>query len=85
LQSRVSAGSGLILNQKVVDKTGIVGLRDVYITRAPDANKPAIPISINTPSVQIEPELGYPIIFKALQEQIGLKPQPDKGRRERIV
>jgi len=69
-----------ILHRKVLDKTGIYDLHDVIATWGPDENRPAILIPMSTPPIRVEPEVAYPIIFKALEQQVGLKLQPDKSR-----
>jgi uncharacterized protein (TIGR03435 family) len=55
-----------IVERTVIDKTGLTGAYDLHLQWAPDLTS--------------APDSGsFPSIFTALQEQLGLKLQPDKG------
>jgi uncharacterized protein (TIGR03435 family) len=56
--------------RKVIDKTGLTGLYDIQMRFANPFNPPSPPDVTNPASAE---EPSPPTIFKALQEQLGLK------------
>ena len=87
------------VGREVVDKTGITGLYDIKLEYAPDPNMPGSPklgpgtVTLRAgnpggapgPDNAPVPEFTGPIIFNAIQEQLGLKLEPDKGSIEYFV
>jgi bla regulator protein blaR1 len=68
------------LGRKIIDKTGISGLYDINIQWAPDPGQPDLTGMPKPPGFQPPPaENTAPSIFIAIQEQLGLKLEPDKG------
>ena len=67
------------LGRPVLDKTGLTGKYDFKLEWTPDAGL--------TPSSQpaTVPELGGPSLFAALQEQLGLLLETQKGKVEMLV
>jgi len=61
------------LNRTVVDKTGLQGKYDIWLTWSPDDGSTAASDS------------SAPSLFTALQEQLGLKLQPAKGPVDTLV
>jgi uncharacterized protein (TIGR03435 family) len=59
-------------NLVIIDKTGLTGLYDIHLSFASQGSFNATP-----PALSEEPSV--PSIFKAVQEQLGLKLQPGKG------
>jgi uncharacterized protein (TIGR03435 family) len=77
-----------IVNRTVVEKTGLTGNFDINLTftpeqpaRAPGAPVPDQPIRVN--GVDIDP--NGPSLFTALQEQLGLKLDSQKGPVDVVV
>jgi uncharacterized protein (TIGR03435 family) len=64
----------------VVDKTGLTGDYDMELTWTPDES----PTGPGDPG-QAPPEPNGPSLFTALQEQLGLRLEPAKGRVEILV
>ena len=76
-----------ILDRPVINKTGISGRFDIHVEFSREGTKLAgvplmPPIDGNTPAS--DPS-GYPSIFTALQEQLGLKLESGKGPMEVFV
>jgi uncharacterized protein (TIGR03435 family) len=70
------------LGRMVLDKTGLTGKYDFVLKWTPDE----IPApSGNMLNGQPAPESNGPVLFTAIQEQIGLKLEPGKGPVEVIV
>ena len=70
------------LGRVVVDRTGLTGKFDMTVEWTPDES-PALPLSPNEPRPAADP--AGPSIFAALQEQLGLKLEPQKGPVEMLV
>jgi len=68
------------LNQVVIDRTGLTGTFDVDLTWTPDQQRPG---ELPPGSAPIDP--NGPSIFTAVQEQLGLKLEAQKGPVEVIV
>jgi bla regulator protein blaR1 len=68
------------LGRKIIDKTGISGLYDIHIQWAPDPGQSDLTGIPKPPGSQPPPaDNTAPSIFSAVQEQLGLKLEPDKG------
>jgi uncharacterized protein (TIGR03435 family) len=67
-----------LIHRKVIDKTGLKGRFDFTLKYAPDREAPAGEDSGL-------PQDDAPSIFTALEEQLGLKLQPDKGPVDTVV
>jgi uncharacterized protein (TIGR03435 family) len=71
-----------LLGRTVVDKTGLTGKYDISMEWTPD--EPPAPQIPGAPQSPL-PETGGPSIFTAIQEQLGLKFEAQKGPVETIV
>lgn len=71
-----------LLRNKVVDKTGLTGKYDITLDWTPDER-----IGFSPPPDQAKAaaESGLPDLFGALQEQLGLKLESQKGLVEVLV
>jgi len=65
----------------VIDKTGLTGKYDIRLKWTPDEP----PSAIGTEGPRPETPDSAPSLFTALQEQLGLKLEPQKGPVEQIV
>jgi uncharacterized protein (TIGR03435 family) len=72
-----------ILGRTVVDKTGLTGKFDISLEWTPDESQ-AMPFPADAPKPSPSDVTG-PSIFTALQEQLGLKLESQKGSVEMIV
>jgi len=73
--------SNLGLDRPVQDQTGLTGHYDFTL-----AYSPMQPGSSASPNEAAAPsDAGHPFIFTAIQEQLGLKLEPAKGKVQRIV
>ena len=76
-----------LVNRTVVDKTGLAGNFDIDLTFTPDqpARAPGAPPDqpIRANGVDIDP--NGPSLFTALQEQLGLKLDSQKGPVDVVV
>jgi uncharacterized protein (TIGR03435 family) len=70
------------LNAKVIDSTGLNGVFDVRLDWTPDANETTGKPTFG-PAEQ--PTTTGPSLFTALQDQLGLRLQADKGPAEVII
>ena len=75
------------LKRKVIDETGIGGLYDVRLkwTSSKSQSNPLNISSSDNPGLSATGELGSTSIFTAIQEQLGLKLESDKGPVEFFV
>jgi bla regulator protein blaR1 len=69
------------LGRTVVDKTGLSGIYDVNLKWTPDSG----PASMMGPDSKPTPDTSGPSIFTAIQEQLGLKLESQKGPVEILV
>lgn len=76
--------SGL-LGRPVVDKTGLTGKYDFVLEWTPDVGQDARAQGFGDGITTPAPAPGGPTIFTALQEQLGLKLESQKGPVENIV
>ncbi len=70
------------LGRKVIDKTGITGLYNINLTWSPDSSQQdftGLPKPPGFLPPQQSGENTGPSVFTAIQEQLGLKLEPDKG------
>ena len=67
------------VGRKVVDRTNLEGLYDFELTFTPDQ------VPANLPPGVSSPDPNGPSIFTALQEQLGLKLEPQKAPIEVLV
>ncbi len=71
----------MVLGRTVVDRTGFTGIFDIRLDFLPDSATPALP----PPPPDAVSDTTSPIIFTALQEQLGLKLESGKGPVEVMV
>lgn len=71
----------VVLDRKVVDRTGLAGLFDVQLDFLPDDSTPRLP----PPPPDAVSNAMSPSIFSALSEQLGLRLEAAKGPVEVIV
>jgi uncharacterized protein (TIGR03435 family) len=71
----VNAVANSFLDRPVVDKTGLTGTYEIKLTYTPATRA----------NLASEPDLSDISIFTAVQEQLGLKLEPQKGRVEVLV
>jgi uncharacterized protein (TIGR03435 family) len=70
-----------VVGRTVVDRTGLTGIYDLMLEWAPDENQVAnfqaigVPEGFGAPA----PEWQGPTLFTALEEQLGLKLESQKG------
>ncbi|MBN1568209.1 MAG: TIGR03435 family protein [Acidobacteria bacterium] len=72
----------LVGMRRVIDKTGLTGLYDLKMTYSDSRNQPGASTATGSAPV-VEP--SAPTIFKALQEQLGLKLEEDKAALDEFV
>lgn len=76
------------LGRSVIDNTGLTGKYDFELNWTPDPGQPAAaPFGPLPPGVQLPPppDPNGPSIFTALQEQLGLRLESQKGPVEMVV
>lgn len=76
------------LGRTVIDKTGLTGKYDFELKWTPDPGQPAAaPLGPTPPGVELPPppDPNGPSIFTALQEQLGLRLESQKGPVEMLV
>lgn len=76
-----------LLGRNVIDKTGLAGNYDFTLKFAPDQGPAGFggPGGNPAPSDAAPPDSSGPSIFTAVEEQLGLKLEPQKGPVEMIV
>ena len=74
-----------ILGTTVVDKTGLTEKFDISAEWAPDENQAAALLPPGAPPPSPAADNGGPSVFTALQEQLGLKLESQKGPVEILV
>jgi uncharacterized protein (TIGR03435 family) len=72
-----------LLSRTIIDKTGFTGTFDMHLEFARDQALPGAPVG-PAPG-EFAPDSSKPSIFTALQEQLGLKLESDKGPVEILV
>ena len=73
------------LGRPVVDKTGLIGKYDLILEWTPDAGADARAQGFGDGISEPAPAPGGPTIFTALQEQLGLRLESQKGPVQNIV
>jgi uncharacterized protein (TIGR03435 family) len=78
-----------VLKTTILDKTGLVGTYDITLQWTPDASQPsmmgAAGAGPNTPDAAAPADTSGATIFTALEEQLGLKLESQKGPVDVIV
>lgn len=74
-----------VLGRKVIDKTGFTGKYDITLKYTPDENQLAMMAPPGMPPPPAPADTSSPSLFTALQEQLGLKLEPQKGPVEIVV
>jgi uncharacterized protein (TIGR03435 family) len=74
----------LSVGRKVIDKTGLTGKYDITLKYTPDENQLAMMVPPGAPPPPTADTTG-PSLFTALQEQLGLKLESEKGLVEIFV
>jgi uncharacterized protein (TIGR03435 family) len=81
---QLTAMLSLQLGRDVIDETGLTGKYDFRLEYANDGSMgPAVPMPVMVNRTATE--ASGPPIFKALQDQLGLKLEPGKAPREVLV
>jgi uncharacterized protein (TIGR03435 family) len=73
-----------MVGRKVIDKTGLTGKYDITLKYTPDENQLAMMVPPGAPPPPTADTTG-PSLFTALQEQLGLKLESEKGLVEIFV
>jgi uncharacterized protein (TIGR03435 family) len=76
------------VGRTILDKTGLTGSYDYALNWTPDDATPSMPGGANGPPGSDgapPPDAGGPSLFTALQEQLGLKLEPQKGPVDVII
>jgi uncharacterized protein (TIGR03435 family) len=82
--AQLTAMLSTLLQRDVVDETGLTGKYDFHLEYAnDDAVAPAVPLPVLVNRTATE--ASGPSIFKALQDQLGLKLEPGKALRDLLV
>jgi uncharacterized protein (TIGR03435 family) len=71
------------LGRPVLDKTGLEGNYDITLQYAPDETQRGL--TVGAPEAPPSADIGGPSIFTALQDQLGLKLEAQKGPVEILV
>jgi len=74
-----------VLGRAVIDKTGLTGNFDIHLEWAPDESEAARLLAVLPPGVPNPPPSDGPSIFVAVQEQLSLKLESQKGPVEVLV
>jgi uncharacterized protein (TIGR03435 family) len=70
----------------VVDKTGLIGRYDYRLDWTPDTVRASDNPLSNAAGLSVPtPDLSAPSLFKAVEEQLGLKLEPEKGPVQILV
>ena len=69
------------LGRTVIDKTGLTGTYDINLEWTPDA----VPTPGGTPDTAAPNDASRPSLFTALQEQLGLRVESEKGPVQQFV
>jgi len=77
----------IVLGRRAVDKTGFAGTFDVHLEFSPEgtALDRRGPGDIESPANAGNPDTSWPSIFTAVQEQLGLRLESQKGPSEVLV
>jgi uncharacterized protein (TIGR03435 family) len=77
----VASALNNVVDRTIVDKTGLTGPYEFELSWAPDSLQPTAAGPTSAPRADI----GGPSLFTALQEQLGLKLEPQRGPIEILV
>ncbi len=85
--SQLADGLTNILGRPVIDKTGFTGTFDVHLEFSREGTAPMGAAGFSTPGAApiAIPDNNGPTIFTALQEQLGLKLESQKGPADLLV
>jgi uncharacterized protein (TIGR03435 family) len=85
--SQLATTLSQFVQRVVVDRTGLTGNYDLELKWTPDRNMPGAPIGPPPPGVPPLPPIDPdgPSIFTAVQEQLGLKLDPQRGPVDVLV
>jgi bla regulator protein blaR1 len=75
----------LSVGRKVIDKTGLTGKYDITLKYTPDENQRSMMVPPGAPPPPAPADTSEPSLFTALQEQLGLKLESQKGPVEIFV
>jgi uncharacterized protein (TIGR03435 family) len=80
--SQLASKLGTMMQETIVDRTGLAGRFDLDLRAVPSGRGGAV-----RPGVGVPPPAGFerPSIFTAVQEQLGLKLEPQRGTVEVFV
>jgi uncharacterized protein (TIGR03435 family) len=73
------------LDRQVLDKTGLSGRYDFKLEWSLDALGVSSPVAATGAEVPVAPEPSGPSLFAALQEQLGLRLEPQKAPVDTLV
>jgi uncharacterized protein (TIGR03435 family) len=79
--AQLASGLSTRVNRVVVDRTGLEGNFDLELSFTPDDAQPGQPLRLNG----VDLDLNAPSIYTALQEQLGLKLDSQRGPVEVLV
>jgi uncharacterized protein (TIGR03435 family) len=80
LADLATALGNFVVNRAIIDRTGLIGAYDFELSWTPDNLQPASPGGAGAANPN-----DAPSIFTALQEQLGLKLEPQRGPVEFLV
>jgi len=77
----------IVLVRRVVDQTGFPGTFDIHLEFSPEGTvlDRRGPGDVDSPANAVNPDTSRPSIFTALQEQLGLKLESQKGLADVLV
>jgi uncharacterized protein (TIGR03435 family) len=81
----LSQNLGNITGRRVIDKTGLTGRYDLTLEWSPELGGSANPLDSNGAAVEAPSTANGPSLFTALQEQLGLKLESQRGEVEHLV
>jgi uncharacterized protein (TIGR03435 family) len=80
----LAGGLSNFAGRAIVDKTDLAGLYEIHLEFAPDGVSPGPSVRDGADSA-LPVESPAPSLFTALQEQLGLKLEPGRGKTELLV
>jgi bla regulator protein blaR1 len=87
IQGFANALSRMLAPRRVIDKTGLTGRYEISLEWGREAGQANLSAASGAAASQTAPtaEVSGPSIFTAIQEQLGLKLEPDKGEGDFFV
>jgi uncharacterized protein (TIGR03435 family) len=73
------------VSRTVVDKTGLTGTYEIALKWVPDDSSPPLPLDASDAPTSSQSAGQGPSIFTALQEQLGLRLEAQKGPVEILI